>query len=127
MRALEDAGGRGRRSTTSSCYPGGRWFGATPGWTSSSRIQCVLGEGVAGTLGEDAGKPRLEVGDTFQLGDLDWIVIGVMKTEGTTFGSEIWVQRFDRITRRSARTNVHDARDADRPDTPRRRGRWRTT
>jgi ABC-type antimicrobial peptide transport system permease subunit len=64
---------------------------------NDSRIQCVLGEGVAGTLGEDFGKKRLVPGDTFRLGDMDWVVTGVMKSEGTTFGSEIWVKRFSRI------------------------------
>jgi hypothetical protein len=77
-------------------YPGGRWFGPA-GVDNQSRIQCVLGEGVAGVLGEDFGKKRLGPGDTFQLGDMDWVVTGVMKSEGTTFGSEIWVKRFSRI------------------------------
>jgi ABC-type lipoprotein release transport system permease subunit len=77
-------------------YPGGKWFGSS-GVDNQSRIQCVLGEGVAGTLGEDYGKKRLAAGDTFTLGDMEWIVAGVMKSEGTTFGSEIWVKRFSRI------------------------------
>lgn len=77
-------------------YPGGTWFGAA-GVNDKSQIQCVLGEGVAGVLGEDFGKKRLEPGDVFQLGEMDWVVTGVMKTEGTTFGSEIWVRRFSRI------------------------------
>jgi ABC-type lipoprotein release transport system permease subunit len=76
--------------------PGGKWFGAS-GVDDQSRIQCVLGEGVAGTLGPDAGKKQLEVGDTFQMGDMEWVVTGIMKTEGTTFGSEIWAKRFSRI------------------------------
>lgn len=77
-------------------YPGGSWFGPA-GVDDQSRIQCVLGEGVATTLGPDAGKSRLQPGDTFSLGEMDWIVAGVMKTEGTTFGSEIWAKRFSRI------------------------------
>jgi ABC-type lipoprotein release transport system permease subunit len=77
-------------------YPGGQWFGSS-GVDNQSRIQCVLGEGVAGTLGADYGKPRLVAGDTFNLGDAEWVVTGVMKSEGTTFGSEIWVKRFSRI------------------------------
>jgi len=62
-------------------------------------VECVLGEGAAGILGEDANKPRLEVGDTFELGDLDWIVVGIMRAEGTTFGSEVWVQNIDVVTK----------------------------
>lgn len=77
-------------------YPGGRWFGAA-GVDDKGRIQCVLGEGVAGTLGEDSGKKRLAPGDTFHLGDMEWVVTGIMKSEGTTFGSEIWVKRFSLI------------------------------
>jgi ABC-type lipoprotein release transport system permease subunit len=76
--------------------PGGKWFGPA-GVDDQSRIQCVLGEGMAGTLGEDFGKKRLAPGDTFTLGDMQWVVAGVMKSEGTTFGSEIWVKRFSRI------------------------------
>jgi ABC-type antimicrobial peptide transport system permease subunit len=77
-------------------YPGGRWF-SPAGVDNANRIQCVLGEGVAGTLGEDFGKKRLVPGDVFTLGDMEWVVTGVMKSEGTTFGSEIWVKRFNRI------------------------------
>lgn len=79
-------------------YAGGRWF-SDAGVDSQSRIECVLGEGVAGTLGADLGKPRLEPGDTFELGDMEWVVTGIMKTEGTTFGSEIWAKRINRITK----------------------------
>jgi ABC-type antimicrobial peptide transport system permease subunit len=93
-------------------HPGGAWFSQVGvrqvpagdrGPDGKPRlkqyVECVLGEGAAGTLGEDAGKSRLEPGDTFQLGDLDWIVTGVMKAEGTTFGSELWVQNFDLVTK----------------------------
>jgi hypothetical protein len=71
--------------------PGGRWF-AEDGINQDDPklIPCVLGEGAAGTLGPDAGKSRLGPGDTFRLGDADWVVLGVMRTEGTTFGSEVW-------------------------------------
>jgi hypothetical protein len=79
-----------------SLYPGGKWFNAS-GVDDQSRIQCVLGEGIAGVLGADVGKKSLQAGDTFTLGDMEWLVTGVMKSEGTTFGSEIWVRRFSRI------------------------------
>jgi hypothetical protein len=85
-----------------SLYDGGKWFtraGVQPGANGKEAIQCVLGEGAAGVLGADVGKPRLEPGDTFVLGDLDWVVVGVMKAEGTTFGSEVWVQNIDLVTR----------------------------
>ena len=79
-----------------SLYPGGKWFGDS-GVDQESRIECVLGEGVAGTLGADVGKTSLVAGDTFILGDVEWIVRGVMKSQGTTFGSEVWAKRFSRI------------------------------
>ena len=88
-------------------YPGGRWYSGS-GVDNASRIECVLGEGVAGVLGEDAGKKRLEPGDEFVLGDeatMRWVVTGIMKSEGTTFGSEIWVKRFNRITKPFGKEN----------------------
>jgi putative ABC transport system permease protein len=36
---------------------------------------------------------RLDVGDTFSLGDRRWIVVGVLKSAGSTFDSEIWAKR----------------------------------
>ncbi len=77
-------------------YPGGKWFSEV-GVDPQSRIECVLGEGIAKTLGGDYGKPQLGVGDTFELGEMTWVVTGVMRSEGKTFGSEIWAKRFDRI------------------------------
>ncbi|MGL4419290.1 MAG: ABC transporter permease [Gemmataceae bacterium] len=79
--------------------PGGQWF-SRAGVQGSEKplIQCVLGEGAASVLGEDANKPMLEPGDQFVLGDRDWIVVGVMKAEGTTFGSEVWVPNIDLVT-----------------------------
>jgi hypothetical protein len=76
--------------------PGGAWFsgaGVEPGSKGPDGreyLQCCLGEGAAATLGEDAGKPRLAVGDTFELGDRWWRVVGLMRTRGTTYGSEVW-------------------------------------
>jgi ABC-type antimicrobial peptide transport system permease subunit len=73
--------------------PGGEWFEGT----SRSPIQCVLGDGIARTLGADVGKPSLVAGDAFTLGDVEWVITGVMKSEGTTFGSEIWCYRSNLI------------------------------
>src|SRR5262249_45594644 len=73
------------------------WF-TTVGVDEQSRVQCVLGQGVAATLGADQGKKRLEPGDTFELADLEWVVVGIMKTEGTTFGSEVWCSNINKVT-----------------------------
>ncbi len=65
-------------------------------------IEAVLGEGVARELGRDrtpeqlasARNPRrLDVGDTFTLGNRQWLVVGVMRSSGSTFNSEIWAKR----------------------------------
>ncbi|MFO0934919.1 MAG: ABC transporter permease [Gemmataceae bacterium] len=83
-------------------YPGGKWFdrtGVQKGPDGRQYIQCCLGEGVAAILGEDKSKPQLEPGDTFSIGDTDWIVTGIMKSAGRTFGSEIWTQNTTLITK----------------------------
>ncbi len=82
--------------------PGGQWFnraGVVADADGKTYVQAVLGDGAAGTLGVDAGKDRLGVGDTFRLGDLDWKVAGVMKTGASTFGSEVWVANVDLVTK----------------------------
>ena len=84
-----------------SLFPGGQWFsdsgvqtrGDVSGTGDDQAVQAVLGEGVAGQLGQDVGKERLEVGDLFDLGPRKWVVVGIMKSSGSTFGSEIWAKR----------------------------------
>ncbi len=71
----------------------GEWFGREGGVdVGNGRTACpaVLGEGAARSFAEDLGKPKMKVGDQFKLGDLDMVVSGIMKSEGSTFGSEIW-------------------------------------
>jgi putative ABC transport system permease protein len=89
--------------------PGGRWFtsisveSGEKGPDGLEYLQCCIGEGAAATLGEDKGKARLEVGDTFELGDRYWKVIGLMKTRGTTYGSEIWTGIDNTVVRQSGK------------------------
>jgi putative ABC transport system permease protein len=87
--------------------PGGSWFSEAGVQEASAAsaaplIQAVLGEGVAHELGrsrtrkELAGarnRNRLDLGDTFILGDRTWIVVGILKSGGSTFNSEIWAKR----------------------------------
>jgi putative ABC transport system permease protein len=82
-------------------FPDGAWFseagvqeippdklaGNKPG---TQAIQAVLGQGMAQQLGNDRGKPSLEVGDVFDLGPRKWIVTGIMQSAGSAFGSEVW-------------------------------------
>jgi hypothetical protein len=61
-------------------------------------IQAVIGEGLAHELGRDQKKASLEVGDTFVLGlkngvQKRWSIVGITKSEGTTFSSEVWAKR----------------------------------
>lgn len=84
----------------------GRWFseagvrtpaGEKPG-TDHDQIEAVLGAGVARELGSKRGLPTLNVGDAFELGDRTWVIAGIMNTEGTTFGSEVWAKH-DRVSK----------------------------
>jgi ABC-type antimicrobial peptide transport system permease subunit len=88
-------------------YPGGHWFVESGVHQESNGryLPCVIGEGAAGTLGPDIGKPRLEPGDTFNLGDRDWIVLGVMKSAGTTFGSVVWCSVNNPVVQSSGKGN----------------------
>src|SRR5262249_20622915 len=79
-------------------HPGGEWFSQAgvqplPGSTTGeSAIQAVIGEGLARELGQDFGKPSLELGDIFEMGPRKWIVVGIMKSSGSTFDSEVWAK-----------------------------------
>jgi ABC-type antimicrobial peptide transport system permease subunit len=91
VRALEDCRIAGAVHNID-IYPGGKWFTQVDIQKEDGKtyLACCIGEGAASTLGADIGKRRLEPGDTFNLGDRDWIVTGIMNTQGTTYGSEIW-------------------------------------
>jgi ABC-type antimicrobial peptide transport system permease subunit len=81
-------------------FPGGKWISDAgvrrmklPGAEKDEVVlEAVLGEGVAGEMGKDRGKEQLVVGDVFDLGPRKWIVTGIMKSSGSTFGSEIWAK-----------------------------------
>jgi putative ABC transport system permease protein len=83
----------------------GTWFsdagvrtpdGAKPG--ERDQIEAVLGAGVARELGKKQNKDTLAVGDTFGLGDREWVVAGILKSDGTSFGSEVWAKH-DRVSK----------------------------
>lgn len=87
--------------------PGGEWFSDAgvrdvEGQTGPSLIEVVLGNGIAGELGRDRSPEklatarradRLDVGDTFPVGNRTWIVVGVMEPSGATYGSEVWAKQ----------------------------------
>lgn len=80
-------------------YPGGAWFSSAgvqsvPGSERKEQaVEGVIGEGLAREFGPDQGKKSLEVGDIFDLGPQKWIVVGIMKSAGSTFDSEVWAKR----------------------------------
>jgi hypothetical protein len=83
----------------------GSWFseagvrtpsGARPG--DRDQIEAVLGPGVARELGKNQGKDTLGLGDVFMLGDREWVVVGIHKSDGTSFGSEVWAKH-DRVSK----------------------------
>jgi ABC-type antimicrobial peptide transport system permease subunit len=54
--------------------------------------EAVFGEGVARLIGEDVKGEPLAPGDLVQIGPHWWVVSGIMKSEGSTFGSEVWAR-----------------------------------
>jgi putative ABC transport system permease protein len=111
---------RGIEDTQLSAYvhnmevlPGGEWFSSAgvrampgrPGDDPSSAptaIEAVLGEGAAREFGHDRtaeelrtakNRDRLDVGDTFSLGNRTWIVAGILDSPTSTFNSEVWAKR----------------------------------
>ena len=87
--------------------PGGSWFsdaGVRPSEDPNKQpiVEVVLGEGIARELGSDRSEANrlraknpdgLVVGDTIQLDSRELLVTGIMKTEGTTFDSEVWAKQ----------------------------------
>ncbi|HEY2880880.1 MAG TPA: ABC transporter permease [Pirellulales bacterium] len=90
----EGAGGVGQNSgtLTPTLSQGEREFGNSSGQGNIDAIQAVVGEGIAREMGRDRGKDTLAVGDTFDLGGRTWVIVGITKSEGSTFGSEVWAK-----------------------------------
>ena len=92
-------------------YPSGEWFSAagvqageatSDGGVGESVIEAVVGEGVAREFGRDPDVQdlpsvkklkRLDVGDLLRMGGRTWRIVGVMKSGGSTFDSEVWALR----------------------------------
>ena len=65
-------------------------------------IEAMLGSAIARELGGDRNeetlatakrKDRLDVGDTFKIGDRDWYVTGIFENSGTVYDSEVWTRQ----------------------------------
>jgi putative ABC transport system permease protein len=72
--------------------PGGSAASTPATQTQQEAIQAILGEGIAREMGRDRGQDSLHVGDGFDLGGRKWIVSGITRSEGSTFGSEVWAK-----------------------------------
>jgi putative ABC transport system permease protein len=119
VRGVDDSAMAGRVHGLA-LYPGGNWLSpagvreaATPTSTEgapdkdkaaaprAALIEAVVGEGVAHVLAADKAtgsssapaRQRLDVGDTFPFGGREWVIVGVLKSAGSTFDSEIWTKR----------------------------------
>jgi putative ABC transport system permease protein len=104
VRGVEDAERSGQVHGLS-LYDGGQWFtreGVRSVGAGQEAIQAVVGEGIARELGRDRkpeqlatakNKERIEVGETFPLGGRTWVVVGVIRSSGSTFDSEVWAKR----------------------------------
>ncbi|MFO0844644.1 MAG: FtsX-like permease family protein [Gemmataceae bacterium] len=95
VRGIEDPAVSGRVHNLA-LHDGGTWFSsssvrALAGSSSGEQaIEAVIGEGLARELGPDLSKKALEVGDLFELGPRRWVVVGILKSAGSTFDSEVW-------------------------------------
>ena len=65
-------------------------------------IETVLGAAIARELGTDRSEEqmaaarrqdRLDVGDTFKIGEREWYVTGVLESSGTVYDSEVWTRQ----------------------------------
>lgn len=104
VRGLDDSAMAGRVHGLA-LYDGSTWLspeGVQSVGGKQDAIQAVIGEGVARELGRDrsaeviakAKNPeRLDVGDVFTLANRQFVVVGVLKSSGATFDSEIWAKR----------------------------------
>jgi ABC-type lipoprotein release transport system permease subunit len=79
----------------------GRWFAST------GVPEVVLGEGIAGEIAKDRGKATIEPGEEIELGPGRWKVVGIMKTSGTTFNSEVWASDRKLASKTFGRENAY--------------------
>ena len=120
LRGIEDAEVAGKVHGISLLK--GEWFGREGSVVlsdGSTAVPAVLGEGAASAFGADYGRERLDTGDTFQLGDLRMVVVGIMKSAGKTFDSETWATnaRVSKAFGKQAYTTVVIRISDDNPDT----------
>jgi hypothetical protein len=77
----------------------GDWFSASGVRAVAPRpdggktaFEAVFGEGIARLIGEDVKGEPLRPGDVVEIGPRWWVVVGIMKSEGSSYGSEVWAR-----------------------------------
>ena len=87
--------------------PGGEWFSEAGvreiNKAGDTAIEAMLGAAIARELGGDRTEEelakkakradRLDVGDTFKIGERFWYVTGVFESSGTVYDSEVWTRQ----------------------------------
>jgi ABC-type lipoprotein release transport system permease subunit len=118
LRGVEDAARSGRVHNLE-LHPGSAWFaeGAVQELSGKATAQqVVLGEGIARELGPDLGKPSLAPTDVIDIAGRKWYIVGIMKSAGSTFDSEIWAKEqaiYDSFGKKSFTTAVLRTRDLE--------------
>ena len=65
-------------------------------------VEVLLGSGIAREMGNDRkpealatarNRERLAAGDTFELNDRSWLVVGVFESSGSAYDSEVWAKQ----------------------------------
>jgi ABC-type lipoprotein release transport system permease subunit len=111
LRGVEDAPRSGRVHNLD-LHPGGAWFagGAVQELPSGEKAnQVVVGEGIARDLGHDFDKPTLVPGDVIDVAGRKWYVVGILRSAGSTFDSEVWAKEtaiYDSFGKKSFTTAV---------------------
>src|SRR5262249_16072292 len=78
-------------------------------FASTGEPEIVLGEGIAQDIADDRGQAAIEPGDEVELGPYKWKVVGIMKTAGTTFDSEVWASDRNLASKTFGRENVYSS------------------
>jgi putative ABC transport system permease protein len=81
----------------------GRWFAST------GAPEVVLGEGIASEIASDRHMTEIELGAEIELGPAKWKIVGVMRTTGTTFNSEVWTSDRNIATKNFGRENSYSS------------------
>jgi putative ABC transport system permease protein len=81
----------------------GRWFAST------GVLEIVLGEGIASEIAHDRHQATIEPGAQVELGPYTWKVVGLMRTAGTTFNSEVWTSDRNLATKTFGRENAYSS------------------